>query len=157
MSKQSHLLTNMTLRLALAILTLVFTCRASFAELSPSYYKKLQQEAPESLVITVLSINMVETSEPQRKKIAVSVEAQVEKVERSNSDLKRGSTIHISYVHYRHELPPPGASEVPILNKGQVYPAYLTKNKNEDVYAPAAGGFSFHEVKIPWSGIRSEA
>ena len=138
---------SMTLKLALLILTLVFTWRTSFAELSPSYYKQLQQEAPESLVIKVLSVKTVETSEPQRKKIAVTVEAQVEKVERSNSGLKRGSAIHISYVHYRNELPTPGASEVPILKKGQVYPAYLTKNKNGEVYAPAAGGRSFHEIK----------
>jgi hypothetical protein len=118
--------------------------------LSPSYYKKLQEEAPESLIIKVLSIDTVETSEPQRKKIAVTVEAQVEKVERSSSGLKRSSAIRISYVHYRNELPTPGASQVPILTKGQVYPAYLTKNKNGEGYVPAAGGFSFHEVKIPW-------
>jgi hypothetical protein len=100
-------------------------------------------------MIKVLSLDMIETSEPQRKKIAVTVEAQVEKVERSDSGLKRGSVIHISYVHYRSELLIPGASQVPILNKGQVYPAYLTKNKSGQDYAPAAGGFSFHEVKIP--------
>jgi hypothetical protein len=144
MSKQSQLL-----KLALVILTLVFTCRASFAELSPAYYKQLQQQAPESLIIKVLSVKTVETSEPQRKKFAVTVEAQVEKVERSNSGLKRGSAIHIGYVHFRDELPTAGASEVPILKKGQVYPAYLTKNKNGEVYAPAAGGLSFHELKLP--------
>ncbi|HEY7217735.1 MAG TPA: hypothetical protein VH985_05020, partial [Candidatus Binatia bacterium] len=61
----------MTRKLSLLILTLVFTCRTAFAELSPSYYKRLQQEAPESLMIKVLSLDMIETSEPQRKKIAV--------------------------------------------------------------------------------------
>jgi hypothetical protein len=149
MSKQSHLLTNITLKLSLLMLTLVFVCPTSFAELPPSYYKRLQQEAPESLIIKVLSVKTVEMSEPQRKKIAVTVEAQVEKVERSNSGLQRGSAIHISYVHYMHELPIAGASEVPILKKGQVYPAYLTKNKNGEGFAPAAGGLSFHELKMP--------
>jgi hypothetical protein len=145
MSKRSRLVTNITVKLPLLALSLAVTCLTSFAELPPSYYKKLQQEAPESLTIKVLAVRLIETAEPKGKKIAVTVQAQAQKVTRSKSGIKAGAKIHISYVHYKDELPTAGASEVPILEKDQVYSAYLTKRENG--FAPAAGGHSFSEFK----------
>ena len=145
MSKRSPLMTNITLGLTLLTHFLGVPCLTSFAELPPSYYKQRQQEASESLTIKVLAVKLIETPEPQRKKIAVTVEAQAQKVTRSKSGLKAGSTIHISYFHHKYEVPTAGASEVPILEQGRVYPAYLTKSENG--FAPAAGGQSFSELK----------
>jgi hypothetical protein len=36
---------------------------------------------------------------------------------------------------------------VPILDEGQVYPAYLMKEEKGTKYAPVAGGYSFTEMK----------
>ena len=120
---------------------------ASLAELPPYVYKERQQRAPESLIIKVRSVKTRATNEPRRKKIDVSVEARVERVNRSKAGLRPGAVIRISYVHSQHKEPLAGPSEVPILKEGRVYPAYLMKSGRRKDYAPAAGGYSFREVE----------
>jgi hypothetical protein len=118
-----------------------------WAELPPYVYKERQQKAPESLVIKVRSVKTRETDETHRRRIDVDVEAQVEQVVRSNTGLRVGDAIHISYVHSQHKEPIAGPSEVPILDEGEKYPAYLSRDEKEKRYVPAAGGYSFREVE----------
>ena len=135
------------LKSILLVVLLASSGIVSLAELPPYVYKERQQQAPESLIIRVRSVKTRETDEPRRKKIDVSVVAQVERVKRSKAGLKPGAVIRISYVHSQHKEPLAGPSEVPILQQGQVYPAYLMKSRKGKEYVPAAGGYSFREVK----------
>ena len=96
----------------------------SFAELPPFVYKERQQQAPESLIIKVRSVKMRETDEARRRRIDVSVEAQVEQVNRTKTGLKAGDAIRINYVQSQHKVPLVGPSEVPILKEGQVDPRH---------------------------------
>jgi hypothetical protein len=137
--------TSLKAVLLAALLALFGT--ASFAELPPYVYKERQQQAPESLIIKVLSVKMRETDEPRGKSIDVNVEAQVEQVNRTKTGLKAGDSIRINYVHSQHKVPLAGPSEVPIVRQGHVYPAYLMKEEKGKQYAPAAGGYSFTEMK----------
>jgi hypothetical protein len=120
---------------------------AGFAELPPDAYKQKQQQAAESLIIKVLSVTTVESDEPNRKKIAVTVKAQVQKVERTKSGLKPGDDIGISYVHSRYKEPLAGPSEIPVLEQGDVCPAFLARDGEGKTYKPVAGGYSFKAVK----------
>ena len=119
----------------------------SLAELPPYVYKERQQQAPESLIIKVGSVKVRATDEPQRKRMDVSVEAKVKQVNRTKTGLKAGDVIRINYVQSQYKVPLVGPSEVPILKEGQVYPAYLMREEKGKEYAPAAGGYSFTEMK----------
>jgi hypothetical protein len=119
----------------------------SLAELPPYVYKERQQQAPESLIIKVVSVKMRNTDDPRGKSMDVSVEAQVERVKRTKTGLTAGDVIRINYVHSQHKVPLPGPSEVPILKQGHTYPADLMKEEKGKQYAPAAGGYSFTEMK----------
>ena len=65
----------------------------------------------------------------------------------TKTGLRAGDVIRINYVQSQHKVPLVGPSEVPILKEGQVYPAYLMKEEKGKEYAPAAGGYSFTEMK----------
>ena len=131
----------------LALFLLVACGTVGRAELPPYVYKEQQQQAPESLVIKVRSVKTRKTDEPHRTRVDVEVRAQVKQVVRSKTGLRAGDTILISYVHSRHKEPIAGPSETPILKKGQTCPAYLSGGEKQKRYAPAAGGYSFEEVK----------
>jgi hypothetical protein len=115
------------------------------AELPPYVYKDMQANAPESLVIKVLSVKTKRADEPQLVRVSVTVEARVERVSRTESGLKRGQVIRIKYEHRQHKEPMAGPSEVPVLKRRQVYPAYLKKG-DAGAYSPAAGGYTFETV-----------
>lgn len=115
------------------------------AELPPSAYKERQDRAPEELTIKVRTVKTRETKEQRATVIDVTVEAEVEKVERSATSLAPGMTIKIFYSRREHSQPIAGPSEIPLLKEGQVYPAYLSREGV--IYAPAAGGYSFATVR----------
>ena len=114
------------------------------AELPPSAYKERQERAPEFLVIKVRSVSTRETREPKWKQTDFTVEAEVQKVNRSATQLSPGAAIQIRYTQRHYSQPIAGPSEVPALKEGQVCPAYLSGDGK--VYAPAAGGYSFETV-----------
>ena len=116
------------------------------AELPPEAYRYRQAAAPEVLVIKVRSVKTKETQRSDGKLIANTVEAVVEHVARTARGLKPGATIEISYTQRRHKVPMPGPSEVPTLKEGEVRPAYLAWDKENEVFSPAAGGYSFTKV-----------
>lgn len=115
------------------------------AELPPSAYKERQDKAPEALVIKVGSVKTRETREPKVTRTEVTVEAEVQKVERSATQLAPGATITIVYVRNQYSQPIAGPSEIPILKEGRVCPAYLARAG--EIYSPAAGGYSFETVR----------
>ncbi|HLL74781.1 MAG TPA: hypothetical protein VK421_05910 [Pyrinomonadaceae bacterium] len=127
---------------------LLFCLSASaFAELPPYVYKEQQAKSPERLTIKVKSVKTTERDEPDRKRVDVTVEARVTKVARTASRLRPGRTIRIRYTRSEYKQPIAGPSEVPLLREGETYPAFLSKSKEGNTYAPAAGGFSFRVVE----------
>ena len=123
------------------------TAAPASAELPPQAYRQRQAAAPEVVVIKVRSVVTKETERPDHKLIANTVEAVVEHVGRTTTGLKPGAVIKILYTQRRHEKPLAGPSEVPTLKEGEVRPAYLSWQKETQVYSPAAGGFSFTKVE----------
>ncbi len=128
---------------------LVIVCAATIdsvrAELPPWAYKEQQEKAPEALVIKVQFVSKRETTEEKWKQIEFTVKAEVQKVERSATNLAPGKTIEIRYSQRHYSRPIVGPSEVPALKEGQVCPAYLSGDGK--AYSPAAGGYSFETVR----------
>ena len=127
------------------LVAILATSNAVRAELPPWVYKERQEKAPEALVIKVQSVSRRETAEANWKQIDFTVEAEVQKVERTATKLSPGATITIQYSQRRYTPPMVGPSEVPALKEGQVCPAYLSADGK--VYSPAAGGFSFESMR----------
>jgi hypothetical protein len=127
------------------MLVCALTMGSGRAELPPWVYKGQQEKAPEALVVKVRSVSKRETSEEKGKQIDFTVEAEVQKVERSATKLKPGTMIQIRYSQHRYREPITGPSEVPALTEGQVCPAYLFGDGK--AYSPAAGGYSFETVQ----------
>ena len=115
------------------------------AELPPSAYKERQDRAPEELTIKVRNVKTRETKEQKAKVIEVTIEAEVQRVERTATSLAPGMTIKIFYSRREHSEPIAGPSELPVLKEGQIYPAFLSREGY--IYAPAAGGYSFATVR----------
>lgn len=124
------------------------------AELPPQVYEELREKAPEFLKIEVLSSKQevdVDASPPPKgsKLLLIHLTATVLEVDRSKSNLKKGDVISIDYT--RTERPKGtgwvGPSEIPILAKGEVTDAYLSKTEKTGAYSPAARGQSFHTLK----------
>jgi hypothetical protein len=133
------------LRLILALAIACIGLTEARSELPPSAYKERQDKAPEALVIKVKSVKTSERTESRAKVIEFTVEAEVEKVERSASKLAPGAMIKIVYSRSEHFQPIAGPSEIPALKEGQVCPAYLAGKG--DMFSPAAGGYSFETVR----------
>ena len=131
----------------LAAALLVCLSASAFAELPPYVYRDMQAKSPEHLTIKVRTVTTEERDESERKLVAVTAEAEVVEVARTASELKPGQTIRIRYTHADYKQPIAGPSQVPILREGETYPAFLSKSKEGDTYAPAAGGYSFQLVE----------
>lgn len=130
---------------AALLVAILATSHSIQAELPPSAYKQWQETAPEVLVIKVRSVTKQETTQASVKQIAFTVEAEVQKVERTATKLSPGATITIRYSQSHYSPPIVGPSEVPALKEGQVCPAYLSGEGK--AYSPAAGGYSFETVR----------
>jgi hypothetical protein len=126
------------------MLVYMMALSSSHGELPPSAYRERQQNAPEALVIKVRSVSKRETKEAQWNQTNFTVEAEVQKVERSATKLAPGAVIQIRYSQRHYSQPIAGPSEVPALKEGQVCPAYLSGDGK--TYSPEAGGYSFETV-----------
>jgi hypothetical protein len=118
------------------------------AEPPPSVYQKTQKNAPEYLRIKVTGLKTNEKQKGNVKSVHIVVEAKVVRVERSKSGLKQGGVIRIIYVRTIRKKPFVGPSQVPILEKGKEYPAFLVRQEGK-TYAPAARGKPFQVVPAP--------
>ena len=123
-------------------LTLVLVPYAR-AELPPGSYDELRIKAQEALIIEVESVTTKEIKEGFAE---VILEARIVAVERSKSRLKKGSKIMIRYESLDTVKVPvhPGPRPIPILKKGEFYPAFLDEKKGTREFEPAAAGESFH-------------
>ncbi|HRH96854.1 MAG TPA: protease complex subunit PrcB family protein [Prosthecobacter sp.] len=118
---------------------------SAHAELPPYVYAEWQAKSPEVLTL--------QAQEVTNDGGAITVSAKVTAVERSDSSLKPGDTIRISYHSVKQTMP--GPSEAAILEKGKSYRAYLSKNETGGDYGLAAKGHSFAAapVEFPqWHG-----
>jgi hypothetical protein len=116
------------------------------AELSPREYKRMQREASEEVRIEVLGVK--ERAIPERpREFEIILEAKIVRIERSRARIRDGERIRIVYAHHRSERPRPGPGEIPIPERGRVYPAFLEKVPGEArVFKPVAGAFSFQRI-----------
>src|SRR5438105_2443515 len=133
---KSRFMNSPTSRFAGILLSLVLISPLR-AEMSPEVYKKWQHDAPEALVIKVLSVKKTETKESRGTLIDVTVTARVQEVERSQAGLKPGDTITIRYERIEYTQPIAGPSQPPILGEGKEYPAFLAKEKDGESYSLA--------------------
>lgn len=139
------MLTKSAVKRGALLAAILATSTGIRAELPPWAYKERQEKAPEALVIQVRSVSKRETREEKWKQIEFTVEAEVQKVERTATKLTPGATITIRYSQRHYSQPIVGPSEVPALKEGQVCPAYLSGDGK--TYSPAAGGYSFETVR----------
>lgn len=111
------------------------------AELPPSAYEAMQAKAPEYLKIEVLRVEIEPADSPVKQKVQLM--ALVTGVERSAGDVKQGDFITIAYIVTEHPQGWVGPGEVPFLNEKDQTVAYLTKDPETGIFAPAAGRMSF--------------
>lgn len=109
------------------------------AELPPGSYDRLRAVAPEALVIEVVNVGR---KLGDQGRTAVIMQAKVLTVERSKTGLKKGDIISIHYTRIE-QLGVVGPRQVPLLEKGGIYPAFLQKGDKDKVYEPTAYGESF--------------
>ena len=119
---------------------------AARAELPPQVYEQLQNEAPESLNITIRSVKRSEKAEKEFTLISLTAEARIDRVTRSATGLRPGDAIRIAYQHRQDREPMPGPSQPDIVVEGKSYPAFLEK-QNDGSYGIAARGYSFRLAK----------
>jgi hypothetical protein len=130
---------------ALSFVVFFALASATQADLSPREYRRMQREAPEVLRIEVLEVHERPIRERERE-FEISVEAKIRRIERSSARVRDGEVIKIVYTHHRRERAVPGAGEPPLLERGKVYPAFLTKVERERLFKPAAGEYSFQRL-----------
>ena len=112
------------------------------AELPPGSYDALRRDAEEALIIEVEAVH---TKEVRAGMTNVMVEARVVAVERSRAGLKKHGKLTIRYESVdRAKLATPmaGPRTLPVLRKGESYPAFL-KDMGKGEFEPAAYGESF--------------
>jgi hypothetical protein len=112
------------------------------AEAPPEVYDEIRRKAQEALLIEVESVSTKTLKEGVTQ---VEVTARVVAVERTKAALEKGGKVTIRYEtrDYSKGPVPPGPSQVPILKKGDFYPAFLNKEEGKTDFAPAADGMSF--------------
>jgi hypothetical protein len=136
---------------AVAILLILGT--AVQADLSPEVYKDLQRKAPEALYIQVTSVDL-------HRRFAkpagcgffdfevireVKVEARVLRVFRSESGVRPGDVIDISYSSIRRCSDWNGPRSIELLRSGDRVYAFLTRRGRTTSFDAAARGATFSE------------
>lgn len=130
---------------AVALCFLVAT--VAIAEIAPEYYAADQNSAPEYLVVEVLRVERPLLTFSSN--IPISANLRVLSVHRSASGLQPGDEITVRYEHFRPQRGWTGPRPIPVLQKGQSYPAFLAWSPDEGCYGPAARGASFEPAISP--------
>ena len=135
--------------LMLAFMTSAFVTTTTQAEMPPSAYLSFQHDAPEALEVEITAVEQSTAETKEAIITSVVLAAKVLNVKRTATKLKPGAIITIKYEHRESKMPGwAGPSAVPILVKGDKYPAYLTQTgEKPSVYEPAAGGYTFRTLK----------
>lgn len=120
-----------------------------FAEISPVYYREMQQQAPEQLKIRVVSVSRDWFFWRSERK--TMVHANVTAVVKSASGIAAGNTVYFEYMVF---TPPRGGwtgpRPMPVLEQGSEYDFFgekvnVTKDKGI-VLNPTARGYSFESL-----------
>lgn len=125
------------------LLTFLFATLVARAELSPDHYRRLQEEAPECLVLQVEKVETKVTQGKDGRQLEIKAVATVQEVVRSRAGRKAGETIRIAYDIVQPLIPMPGPAPTPLLEKGTRTKAYLRPGASPDEFTPAAYGQSF--------------
>jgi hypothetical protein len=115
------------------------------AELTTDHYRRLQEEAPEALVLQVGEVSTKVTLGKDGKMTDVSATATVKSVARSKSGLKPGDTVRLSYTIITTVIPMPGPSQPKVLAKDETVRAYLRPVADPKTLTTAAYGRSFEQ------------
>ena len=134
----------MGLRIGFLLSIIILSSFCINAEIEPKYYIEWQQQASENIEIRVTKAS--KGFAPFMSNVGITVKAEVLAVKKSDSGLKVGDSILITYDHFRPKKDWVGPRPIPILKKGSSYPAYLHKSKEADEYLPAARGYSFETL-----------
>ena len=127
--------------LATLAATFVLMLSSARAELPPGSYDALCKEAQDAIIIEVESVTAKKLKAGWTD---VVLTARVVHVERSKAALKNGARITIRYESRDPtKVNIPGPRPVPVLKKGETYPAFLNGNEGTKVFEPAAFGESF--------------
>ena len=121
----------------------------ALAALPPSAYQSDQDQAPEALVIKVLSVDVKVSKSFTETVTNVRARARVEEVKRTASDLKPGAEIDIAYTNVelkRDEHRVGESTYIPVLEEGKTVPAFVSGNQQTG-YRPAARIYSFRELR----------
>ncbi len=118
----------------------------AFSEISPREYALMQINAPEELIIEVISVKRKFVLFKQPKPIVII--ARIEHVLYSETELQEDDTIIISYDFFSPKGGWAGPRPIPVLETGEFYPAFLQFSEETGCYFPAARGASF-ESRIP--------
>ena len=119
------------------------------AALPPTAYQQDQDEAPEALVVKILSVDVKVSRSFTETVTNVRARARVEEVKRTASDLKPGLEIDIAYTNVelkRNERVVGESTYIPVLEEGKTVPAFVSGNQQTG-YLPAARVYSFREIR----------
>ena len=78
------------------LLTFLFATLVARAELSPDHYRRLQEEAPECLVLQVEKVETKVIQGKDGRQLEIKAVATVQEVVRSRAGRKAGETIRIA-------------------------------------------------------------
>jgi hypothetical protein len=120
----------------------MFFLASIHAELPPSAYERMQNEAPEFLNLDILRVDVVPETEPDRQNVLIT--ARIVNVNRTSSNLQVGGVLSILYTLTSSPQGFVGPGHVSIPNEGDKTVAYLKNGEKPDEFEPAAGAMTFH-------------
>jgi len=145
--------TRLFLTAALMLLPAATSLRA---ELPPDVYDDMQKKAPVKADIFVTEVTSalppaaVKDKTPEelaKMPYAITVQAKLVKAERGGDGIPSDAPLNITYERQHRPEGFVGPAQIPILEVGKSYTAYLTKDAaTPGLFLPAAKGQSFAEV-----------
>jgi hypothetical protein len=130
----------------LAIVSCGFAVAPARAEIAPEYYAQMQADAPESLTVKILRVQVIRRRTGDETQCHVSAVARVTDVERSRAGLRPSQRISIQYQTVERNYFMAGMAPVPVLKAGEETSAFLKRGRNRKAFSPAAQGYSFQKV-----------
>ena len=119
----------------------IFFLASIHAELPPSAYERMQDEAPEFLNLDILRVDVAPETEPDRQNIHIT--ARIVSVNRTSSNLQVGGVLNILYTLTSRPPGFVGPGHVSIPSEGDKTVAYLKNKAKPDEFEPAAGAMTF--------------
>jgi len=136
------------MKMRMAILCACLAVTAVAAEISPVYYREMQQKAPERLRVRVTAFSLDGSAGQSERKASVS--AEVTGIKKTSARLKKGNLVYFEYIIFSPERGWAGPRPMPELTEGQEYDFFGERvgvNKAKGVILkPTARGYSFESL-----------